>query len=83
MSAVMPTLADLMAEMKQQRKDFLVLLRMQGAMKTRKQMMTRYDVCNATLNSRVAAKIYPSPGPDGLWLLSEILEFEDRARQST
>ena len=58
-----------------------LFLRMQGNMQTRKQMMDRYDVCNSTLNKRVAAKIYPNPGADGLWLLSEVVEFENEARR--
>lgn len=89
MSAVLPTASDLLLrkiEMliklnEQLDQKFTMLCRMQGNMQTRKQMMERYDIGYATLNKRVAAKIYPNPGADGLWLLSEVVEFENEARR--
>lgn len=55
-----------------------MLCRMQGKMLTRKQMLERYDVCNSTLNKRVAAGTYPKPGADGRWLVAEVFQFEAR-----
>ena len=55
-----------------------MLCRMQGKMLTRKQMLERYDVCNATLNKRVAAGQLPTPGSDGRWLVAEVFEYEAR-----
>ena len=78
MSAVLPTASDLMTEMKQLREQVAMLCRMQGKMLTRKQMLERYDVCNATLNKRVAAGTYPTPGSDGRWLVAEVFEYEAR-----
>jgi len=78
MSAVLPTSADLMTEMKQLREQVAMLCRMQGKMLTRKQMLERYDVCNSTLNKRVAAGQLPTPGSDGRWLVAEVFEYEAR-----
>lgn len=78
MSAVLPTNSDLMIELKQLRAEFAMLCRMQGKMLTRKQMLERYDVCNSTLNKRVAAGQLPTPGSDGRWLVAEVFEFEAR-----
>jgi predicted DNA-binding transcriptional regulator AlpA len=55
-----------------------MLCRMQGKMLNRKQMLERYDVCNSTLNKRVAAGQLPTPGSDGRWLVAEVFEFEAR-----
>ena len=55
-----------------------MLCRMQGKMLTRKQMLERYDVCNSTLNKRVAAGQLPTPGSDGRWLVAEVFEYEAR-----
>ena len=57
---------------------FTMLCRMQGKMLTRKQMLERYDVCNSTLNKRIAAKQLPTPGTDGRWLVAEVFEYEER-----
>lgn len=78
MSAVLPTNYDLMTEMRQLREQVAMLCRMQGKMLTRKQMLERYDVCNSTLNKRVAAGQLPTPGSDGRWLVAEVIEFEAR-----
>ena len=78
MTAVVPTSADLMTEMKQLREQVAMLCRMQGKMLTRKQMLERYDVCNSTLNKRVAAGQLPTPGSDGRWLVAEVFEYEAR-----
>ena len=78
MSAVLPTNYDLMTEMKQLREQVAMLCRMQGKMLTRKQMLERYDVCNSTLNKRVAAGQLPTPGSDGRWLVAEVFEYEAR-----
>ena len=78
MSAVLPTASDLMTEMRQLREQVAMLCRMQGKMLTRKEMLERYDVCNSTLNKRVAAGQLPTPGSDGRWLVAEVFEFEAR-----
>lgn len=56
----------------------VMMCRMQGKMLTRKQMLERYDVCNSTLNKRVAAGQLPTPGTDGRWLVAEVFEYEAR-----
>lgn len=78
MSAVLPTASDLMTEMRHLREQVAMLCRMQGKMLTRKQMLERYDVCNSTLNKRVAAGQLPTPGSDGRWLVAEVFEYEAR-----
>ena len=78
MSAVMPTASDLMNEIQQLRAQVSLLCRMQGKMLTRKQMLERYQIGYATLNKRVASGVVPTPGADGLWLVSEVFEYEAR-----
>ncbi len=76
MSAHLATPDMLMASLKEVQATLMLLCRMQGAMLTRRQMLERYDVCNKTLNARVARGTLPKPGADGKWLLSEVMEFE-------
>ena len=84
MSAVLPTAYDLLLSKldtltvlyERQNQQLTMLCRMQGKMLTRKQMLERYDVCNSTLNKRVAAGQLPTPGSDGRWLVAEVFEYE-------
>lgn len=78
MSANIATPELLLAKIDKLTETVLMLCRMQGRILTRKQMLERYEVCNSTLNKRVAAGVYPSPGADGRWLVAEVFEFEAR-----
>jgi len=46
--------------------------------------LTRGDVCERigihrnTLATYIASKDFPTPGKDGKWLLSEVIEWENR-----
>lgn len=55
---------------------FLLLARNTGARLTRADMCTRYGICSKTLTERVRAGKLPTPGSDGKWLLSEVVERE-------
>lgn len=52
-----------------------------GSRLTRAQMCERLGVCGKTLTERLRRGAIPSPGADGKWLLSEVLEWE--ANQKT
>lgn len=49
-----------------------------GTRLTRSEVLTRLRVSEKTLRERVRRGEYPSPGKDGKWLLSEIVEWESR-----
>lgn len=55
---------------------FLLLARNTGARLTRADMCARYGICGKTLTERVRAGKLPTPGADGKWLLSEVVESE-------
>lgn len=52
---------------------------MLGTRLDRAQLAERFGVCRNTLRSRMEKyKDFPRPGRDGRWLLSEIIEWEQR-----
>lgn len=55
------------------------LAQTQGTRLTRDQLAQRLGCHRNTLRARVAAKGFPAPCADGKWLLSEIIEWEQRA----
>jgi len=56
----------------------VTLARMLGARLTRAQMCERLGVSTNTLTARMRKGDVPSPGKDGKWLLSEVVEWESR-----
>lgn len=56
----------------------VTLARMLGARLTRTQMCERLGVSSNTLTARVRKGDVPTPGKDGKWLLSEVVEWESR-----
>lgn len=57
---------------------FVTLARMSGARLTRAQMCERLQISGKTLTDRVRRGLVPTPGKDGKWLLSEVVEWESR-----
>lgn len=55
-----------------------LLAQMQGARLNREQMCQRLDVHRNTLARRMLEPGFPQPGRDGKWLLSEVIEWENR-----
>lgn len=47
-----------------------------GSRLSRADMCERLGICSKTLTERVRTKKVPSPGTDGKWLLSEVVEWE-------
>lgn len=47
-----------------------------GTRLSRADMCDRLGICGKTLTERVRKKKVPSPGADGKWLLSEVVEWE-------
>ena len=56
----------------------IALSRVMGARLDREAMAQRLGIHRNTLRSRMADPRFPRPGPDGKWLLSEVLEWEMR-----
>lgn len=54
----------------------LLMARTMGTRLTRADMCERLGVCSKTLTAHVRAKKVPTPGTDGKWLLSEVVEWE-------
>lgn len=54
------------------------LSRITGARLTRTEMCTRLGVSGKTLTDRVRRGVVPTPGRDGKWLLSELIQWESR-----
>lgn len=54
----------------------LLMARTAGTRLSRADMCERLGVCGKTLTERVRAGKAPTPGTDGKWLLSEVLEWE-------
>ncbi len=57
---------------------FFQLAKLSGARLTRAQMCERLGVSSNTLTARVRKGDVPTPGKDGKWLLSEVVEWELR-----
>jgi predicted DNA-binding transcriptional regulator AlpA len=57
---------------------FITLARMTGARLSRVQMCERLGVSSNTLTARVRKGDVPTPGKDGKWLLSEVVDWESR-----
>lgn len=55
-----------------------LIARLAGERLTRAQMLKRLKVSTNTLTARLRTKSVPTPGTDGKWLLSEVLEWESR-----
>lgn len=53
-----------------------LIARLLGERLTREEMLARLRVSSNTLTDRVRRGVVPSPGTDGKWLLSEVLEWE-------
>lgn len=53
-----------------------LIARLLGERLTREEMLARLRVSGNTLTDRVRRGVVPSPGTDGKWLLSEVLEWE-------
>lgn len=49
-----------------------------GTRLNRDQMCQRLDVHRNTLARKMQEPGFPQPGPDGKWLLSEVVEWEQR-----
>jgi len=58
----------------------VMLARNTGARLTRADMCARLNICSKTLTARVRAGEVPTPGADGKWLLSEVVEWESLRR---
>lgn len=56
----------------------LTMARMQGTRLDRAQMAERLGVHRNTLARRMTEPGFPRPGTDGKWLLSEVIEWEQR-----
>lgn len=54
----------------------LLMARTAGTRLSRADMCERLGVCSKTLTAHVRAKKAPTPGTDGKWLLSEVVEWE-------
>lgn len=55
-----------------------VLARATGSRLTRADVCERLGIHRNTLRNYIADKGFPTPGRDGKWLLSEVLEWEAR-----
>lgn len=55
---------------------FVHLSRLVGDRLTRAQMCDRLGISGKTLTDRVRRGDVPTPGKDGKWLLSEVVEWE-------
>lgn len=55
-----------------------MIARLHGERLTREEMCERLRISSNTLTARVRKGDVPTPGKDGKWLLSEILEWESR-----
>jgi predicted DNA-binding transcriptional regulator AlpA len=55
-----------------------LIAKLVGERVTRTQMLHRLGISGNTLTTRIRAKQVPSPGADGKWLLSEVVEWESR-----
>ena len=53
-----------------------MIARIMGERLTREEMAARLRISGKTLTDRVRRRVVPSPGADGKWLLSEVLEWE-------
>jgi hypothetical protein len=56
----------------------LLMARTAGTRLSRADMCERLGVCGKTLTERVRAGKAPTPGVDGKWLLSEVVEWESQ-----
>lgn len=56
----------------------MVMSKMMGTRLDRTQMAERLGVHRNTLARRIAEPGFPRPGADGKWLLSEVVEWEQR-----
>ena len=56
----------------------LQIVRMRGLRLTRAEMCERLGVTSHTITYRVRRGELPRPGADGKWLLSEVIEWEER-----
>lgn len=54
----------------------LLMAKNNGTRLSRADMCERLGVCSKTLTERVRQRKVPTPGKDGKWLLSEIVEWE-------
>ena len=57
---------------------FVAMAKLTGARLTRAQMCERLQISGKTLTDRVRRGLVPTPGKDGKWLLSEVVEWESR-----
>lgn len=55
-----------------------LIARLAGERLTRAQMLARHGISSNTLTARVRKGDLPTPGKDGKWLLSEVLQWEAR-----
>jgi predicted DNA-binding transcriptional regulator AlpA len=62
-------------DMRSLREDFH---RMLGTRLTREQFAERLNISTRTLYNRIESGSVPRPGPDGRWLLSDVMEWERR-----
>ncbi len=54
------------------------LARLVGSRLTRAQVCERLDIHRNTLANYIKERDFPTPGSDGKWLLSEVLDWETR-----
>jgi hypothetical protein len=57
---------------------FVAMAKIAGSRLTRAQMCDRLQISGKTLTDRVRRGLVPTPGRDGKWLLSEVVEWESR-----
>lgn len=57
----------------------IAMARTTGARLTRADMCNRLGVSSNTLTARVRRGEVPTPGRDGKWLLSEVIEWESHS----
>lgn len=59
---------------------FVAMAKLAGVRLTRAEVLERLRVSRNTLTSYIDTKDFPTPGRDGKWLLSEIVEWEARKK---
>jgi len=55
-----------------------LIAKLHGERLTREEMVGRLRISGKTLTDRVRRGIVPSPGSDGKWLLTEVMDWESR-----
>lgn len=56
----------------------MMIAKLHGERLTREEMLARLRISGNTLTARVRKGEVPTPGKDGKWLLSEVIEWENK-----